>query len=185
MCATLAGQILNVSYISKSLGISVPTVNNWLSILERSYILFRLPPYFSNIGKRLIKSPKLYFYDTGLIAYLLELDSPEAILNSSYRGPMFENMVIAERIKSQHHSGKSPRLYYFRDSNGLEIDIVEEKGDQITLTEIKSTTTYGSGLKVNLEKVNALLGGNCSLELVYGGKERMQIKGLDVIPWND
>ena len=93
-------------------------------------MLFLLPPYFANIGKRLTKSPKLYFYDVGLAAYLLELTNPDQLQTSHYYGGLFENLVVADRMKRLHHRGEKPKLYFFRDSNGLEVDLVEERGQR-------------------------------------------------------
>ncbi len=184
-CATLLGQSLNYALLAKSVGIAVSTAKNWVSLLERSYILFLLPPYFANVGKRLVKSPKLYFYDVGLAAYLLELSSPAQAQASRYGGALFENLIIADRLKRRHHRGASPQLYHFRDSNGLEVDLVEPTGEQIRLTEIKSGMTFQPRMITNLHKVKTLLDQSATLEVVYGGAEAFTHQSVAVMRWDD
>lgn len=184
-CATLVGQTLNYAMLAQSIGLSVPTVKNWLSLLERSYVIFLLPPYFRNIGKRLVKSPKLYFYDTGLASYLLELASPNAVQTSRHNGALFENLIVADRMKQRQHSGQDTPLFFFRDSNGLEVDLVEVHVDQVHLTEIKSSATYHSRMLQALHKVRELFTEGTTLELVYGGEEEFEVGEVLVKNWQN
>lgn len=187
LCATLVGQLINHASIAKHLGISVSTVKNWLSLLERSYVLFQLSPYTTNIGKRLIKRPKLYFYDVGLAAYLLEFQSASELRGSRYYGGLFENLIVANQMKQIYHAGQEPWLYFFRDSNGLETDLIAGTTNRQQLTEIKASTTYQANMAKSLHKVADLLGSepaDTSKQLVYGGQESFQVNDLEVIAWN-
>lgn len=118
LCADRSGQLLNVNSLADDAGISHTTARNWLSVLEASYIIFLLQPYFSNISKRLVKSPKLYFYDVGLAAFLLGIENDKQISRDPLRGNLFENMVIAETLKHRFNSGKKSNIYFYRDSKG-------------------------------------------------------------------
>lgn len=183
ICATYAGQLINYSAIAASVGVSVPTIQSWFSVLEQSYLVFRLPPYFRNFGKRIIKSPKLYFYDTGLLCYLLNMRSTQDVINYYQLGALFENLIIAERMKIGHHRGEEPRLYFYRDSNQLEIDLLEDSASGIILTEIKANRTFKSNMLSNLDKVAAITQQPTQKQLVYGGDTTFEVMGAQVIPW--
>src|SRR3954469_10606924 len=144
LCASRTGQILNLASLASDCGISQPTARSWLSVLEASYIAFRLPPFFANIGKRLIKAPKLYFYDTGLVASLLNIENPHQLETHPLRGALFETWVVAEVAKAHLHQGRRPRLSFYRDRSGLEIDLILEKGADLVLVEVKSGQTPSS-----------------------------------------
>lgn len=150
VCATYTGQQVNANTISKEVGIDAKTVKKWLSILETSYIAFTLKPWFKNFKKRLTKSPKLYFYDTGLVCNLLGLDNAESIQNSSLKGPLFENYILTEILKCHHNHGKSKNFYFWRDSNGNEIDLIIERGLNVQCVEMKA------GLTVTKNHIKAL-----------------------------
>src|SRR5436309_355855 len=141
LCAGRTGQILNLASLASDCGISHPTARSWLSVLEASYIVFRVPPFFANLGKRLIKSPKLYFYDTGLAASLLNIESPRQIETHPLKGALFETWVVAEIAKAHLHRGRRPRFSVYRGRNGLEIDVILEKGADLVLVEVKSGQT--------------------------------------------
>ena len=184
VCAGFAGQTVNYGNIAKTVGISAATVKEWLSILEMSYILFQVPPYFTNFKKRLAKTPKLYFYDTGLLCYLLELASVEELQSSASYGALFENLIIADHFKSYFHRGwDTHRLYHYRDGQQMEVDLVKSRANRLTLTEIKSTTTYRSKLTKTLRQVAAASEVPTELELVYGGQETFASDGVRVLPW--
>ena len=174
LCAGRVGQILNTTELANEAGISVLTVKSWLSVLETSGIIFLLKPYYSNYGKRLIKSPKLYFYDTGLICSLIGLQNSTQLELHFLRGSIFENLVISNYIKESYFKGIEPNAYYWRDSNGLEIDLVMEENQQLKLYEIKSSATmnekFFSSLnklcilsKTPLKNANVVYGGNTTL----------------------
>jgi len=141
ICAVRTGQILNLSDMARDIGVSVPTAKRWLSILETGYQVFLLYPYYQNLGKRLVKSPKLYFNDTALACYLLGLADRDAVLNSPSFGALFETLIVTDVLKRFVHSGAMPSMYYLRTRDGLEIDLVIEIGQKIHLFEIKSAMT--------------------------------------------
>ncbi|MBI4051235.1 MAG: ATP-binding protein [Elusimicrobia bacterium] len=141
LCATRTAQILNLSEMARELGISVPTAKRWLSILEAGYQVYLLYPYYRNLGKRIVKSPKLYFTDTGLASYLLGLNEISTLVHSPSFGPLFETMVVCDFLKRFLHSGQKPPLYYLRSRDGLEVDLVVDLEDRLHLFEIKSAVT--------------------------------------------
>ena len=141
LCAVRTGQLLNLSDLARDIGVSVPTAKRWLSVLEAGYQMFLLYPYYRSIGKRLVKSPKLYFNDTALATYLLGLHERETLLNSPSLGNLFETLIVTDTLKRFLHSGEMPSLYYLRSRDGLEIDLVLELGQKLHLFEIKSTMT--------------------------------------------
>lgn len=174
LCAGRVGQILNTTELANEAGISVLTVKSWLSVLETSGIIFLLKPYYSNYGKRLIKSPKLYFYDTGLICSLIGLQNSSQLELHFLRGSIFENLVISNYIKESYFKGMEPNAYYWRDSNGLEVDLVIEENQQLKLYEIKSSATINEKFfssinklcilsKTPLKNANVVYGGNTTL----------------------
>jgi len=141
ICAGHIGQVINFSALSNECDINIKTLKTWLSVLEASHVLFFLRPYHRSLGKRIIKSPKLYFYDTGLVCSLLGILSPDQLNLHYLRGALFENMVIVEYVKHLYNGGKIPSIYYWRDSNQNEVDLVIEDGDQRKVIEIKTTAT--------------------------------------------
>lgn len=141
LCATRTGQILNLSEMARDIGISVPTAKRWLSMLETGYQVYLLYPYYRNIGKRLIKSPKLYFTDTALASYLLGIHDRETLLNSPNFGNLFETLIVTDVLKRFLHSGQMPAMYYLRTMDGLEVDLALEVGQKLHLFEIKGSMT--------------------------------------------
>jgi hypothetical protein len=151
--ATLSGQAINLTKISNSVGVSIPTVRSWIGILEQSYIIFRLRPYFRKLGKRLSKTPELYFYDTGLLCYLLGLRSVQDVEQYTKAGALFENLVIADAYKSFHHQGDEPRFYFYRDKDNTEVDLLHDRAALTKLWEIKASHKYHPMMIGSLEKV--------------------------------
>lgn len=141
LCATRTGQILNLTDLARDIGISIPTAKRWISILETGMQIYLLYPYYRNIGKRLIKSPKLYFNDTALASYLLGLHSEDALVNSPHFGALFETMVVGDMLKRFLNFGQLPSLYYLRTRDGMEVDAVIDLGERLHLFEIKATAT--------------------------------------------
>ncbi len=137
LLATRAGQILKLSGISSEMGISVPTVKRWIAALEATYIVYLLPPLYNNYGKRIIKAPKLYFYDMGLLNYLLKMPNAEVALNSPMAGALFENAVVSETLKRKLAEGIQPELYFWRSQSGVEIDLITRENGRFTPHEIK------------------------------------------------
>jgi predicted AAA+ superfamily ATPase len=191
LCAGRTGQILNLASLANDCGISQPTARSWLSVLEASYIVFRLPPFFANLGKRLIKSPKLYFYDTGLAATLLNIESPGQLESHPLRGALFESWVVSEIAKAHLHRGKRPRLFFYRDSGGLEIDLILERGTDLLLVEIKSAQTPSGQYFNAIERLAAAFSGQESSPriagrvVVYAGDESQRRGRGELLAWRD
>ena len=175
------GSILDITSISNDCGISTKTVTEWLSILHTSYICFLLPPWYENRGKRLVKSPKLYFYDTGLACALAEIDTVEQLMHDRLRGGLFENLVILEKMKAACNAGKRPSLYFYRDSNGVEVDMVEHVGGKLHPIEIKSSATFNPDFCKNLAKFAERYPDKCGQPIVfYSGDSDFTFKGVSV-----
>ena len=177
LCATRVGQEFVVSSVADELAIDMRTVNSWLSVLETSYTVFLLQPYFRNIGKRIVKTPKLYFYDTGLAAYLLGLKSAQDVQNSFLRGALFENMVVADIMKNRYNSGiTNPNLYFYRDKSQKEVDVVEELAyPKLAVYEVKSAQSLKSDFFKNMNYFRKLFGDDVvSSTLIYDGTEELQ-----------
>lgn len=190
LCASRTGQILNLSSLANDCGISQPTARSWLSVLEASYIVFRLPPFFANLRKRLIKSPKLYFYDTGLAASLLNIETPRQLGTHPLRGALFETWAVAEIAKAHLHRGRRPRLSFYRDRSGLEIDLVVEKGTELVLVEIKSAQTPSGQFLAAFDRLAGILDGKeapriADRVVVYGGEETQERSRGSILSWQD
>lgn len=186
LCAGRVAQLLNVASLASESGISVPTANAWLSILETSYTIFLLRPYYKNFNKRLVKSPKLYFCDTGLVASLLGLEETKQMETHYLRGELFENMVVAEFVKRAYAQGREPNLYFWRDSNNEEVDLLSEQGMDLECYEIKSAATMHSDYFASLKTFAkaAQLDTN-RLHVVYGGEQNIQTSNGDYISWQN
>ena len=184
LCAGRTGQILNLTSLASDAGISVNTVKSWLSLLESSFIIFLLQPYHRNFNKRIIKAPKLYFYDTGIVSSLLRISLSQLYTHYLY-GALFENLVISEIMKNQVHGGKFPSIYYWRESNGNEIDcVIEKSADEIILLEIKAGQTYNSDYIKNLNRFPVSeFHGITKKCLIYSGKETSSMSGVQIFAW--
>ena len=184
MCAARVGQLLNLSSLSADCGITHNTASAWISVLEASYILWLLRPHHRNFNKRLVKSPKLYFVDVGFAAWLLGIREPEQISFHSYRGVLFENFVITELLKERFNKGLEPNLFFWRDSKGLEIDLIFEKEGDLKPVEIKLGQTIVPEFMAGLEKWSTLAGNpNCPATLIYGGDRELVKGNVDILPW--
>lgn len=170
LCASRAGSLLNVAALASDAGVSVPTVRSWLSLLESSYVLKLLQPYHANTRKRLTKTPKLYFYDTGLLCALLGISSPEELVRHEMYGAVFENYVISEQLKAHLNALRSPELYFYRDDSKIEVDLVDVTRSPTVLAEVKSGQTYRPGFARHVRSVNASLSLSASEVVVYGGQ---------------
>ena len=169
LCAGRVGQLLNLSALGSDAGVSHTTAREWLTVLETSYIVFQLPPYHANLRKRLVKSPKLYFYDVGLASYLIRIEHADQVATHPLRGPLFENLVVAETLKYRFNRGLQPNLSFFRDSRGLECDLFYETGRGIGAIEIKSGATIASDYFTSLHRVAALIPDISTKTVIYGG----------------
>lgn len=184
LLAGRTGQLLNQTSLGNEVGVSSNTITQWLSILEASFLVFSLAPWSVNIGKRLVKSPKIYFYDVGLACWLLGIKTVEQLQHHPLRGALFENLVVLEVMKSLRNQGLQDPLYFFRDSNGLEIDLLLDHADGLQLVEIKASQTVSMPLFKNLRTVAALLGDRVKTQhLIYGGAERQDRTGTQVLPY--
>jgi uncharacterized protein len=183
LCALRIGTTINFTTLATDCGISVITAKNWLALLETSFVLFLLPPYHVNLGKRITKTPKLYFYDVGLAITLMGLDKEAVIKNRVLYGALFENMIIVDVIKNFHAQGIRPMLTFFRDSNQHEIDLIIEGGGNVTPVEIKATQTMDSKFFQTLTWFREQLPNSQDPIVVYGGDaQQVRSKGK-VISW--
>ena len=185
--AANTGSPVNMSKLGAEVSIDARTVNSWLSILEESYIVFRLAPYYSNLGKRFVKTPKLYFYDTGLLCSLLGFTNKKELNKHKMRGHLFEAAVISEIAKKHFNAGRRPRLYYWRDSDNKEkeIDLLEESPQGLELTEIKSSQTANREYTKNLLNfVPPSPGTVKSKRVIYDGSEKPVFSGVRFVNWN-
>jgi uncharacterized protein len=186
LCAGRTGQLLNLSSRSVECGITHNTAKAWISVLEASYIVFLLRPHHANFNKRLVKSPKLYFYDVGLVSWLLGIQTPEQIETHPLRGNLFETCIIAELMKSRLNNGERTNLFFWRDSNGNEVDVIVEQGTQLLPVEIKSGKTVTKEAFKGLEKWHALASKVAGEPvLIYGGSESYRQTGVKVIGWRE
>ena len=186
LCAARVGQLLNVSSLANECEISVPTLYSWLSFRETSYVVFLLRPYYKNFNKRLVKSPKLYFYDTGLACSLLGLNSAEQVSTHYLRGEMFENMVVSECVKRFYSQGKEANIYFWRDSNGNEVDLLVEDGVNLRAYEIKSAATLRSDFFNGLDAFSKLSGTPKDASVVvFGGDADFQTSDGRFISWRN
>lgn len=185
LMASRVANEFNASRISNEIGIDVKTVQHWLSILTTSYIAFTLPPYYRNIGKRIVKAHKLYFYDTGLVSYLLGLESAEHVTTHPLRGALFENMVVSEFFKRRFNQGKSPHLFYYRDNSQKEIDLIEEESfGQLYAYEIKSAKRFNTQFCAGIDYFKKLYGESVvGGTVLYDGNETIKANQIDCLNW--
>jgi hypothetical protein len=181
LCAGRVGQVLNLESLGADAGISGVQARQWVTILEASYIAFLLPPWFENLGKRLVKSPKLYFHDVGLASWLCGIERESQIATHPLRGNLFENMVVVEALKKRFGAGRQANLHFFRDARGLEVDLLWPNGANYIPIEIKSGMTFASDWFLPIEKLHAFLPGRFEGGmLVYGGNQSWDRTGVGV-----
>ena len=184
LCAGNAGQLLNASRIGADCGLNHGTVQSWISVLEASYVAFRLQPHHSNFRKRVVKTPKLYFWDVGLAVRLLGIESASQLATHPLRGALFENWVIVELAKGRFNRGQRSNLYFWRNNLGLEVDVLAERAGRLCPIEIKSGATFASDWLGNLNKWRKLAGDvSGAPQLVYGGDSDWKEGAVDVLPW--
>ena len=163
------GQLMDFTSLAGDVGVSANTVKNWLSVLEASFIVYKLPPYFENFGKRVIKSPKYYFTDTGLLCFLLGIENSQQVARDPLIGQLFENLVVMDFVKNLYNRGKLANLYFYRDSNGLEVDLLFQRGRGLVPMEIKSSATYKPELLKCLKRIMELSPHMGDGYLIYAG----------------
>ena len=180
------GQLINFNNISNELGVDQKTVKSWFSILEASFIVFFLQPHHKNFNKRIVKTPKLYFYDTGLASNLLGIQDEDSLDLHWAKGALFENLIILEMLKTNLNKGLQPKLYFWRDNTGNEIDCIEERGEDIYSYEIKSSKTIQKDFFKGLNYYNKISDSkNKTSYLVYGGNDSYPLSEHSVLSWKD
>lgn len=181
LLAGRVGQVVNYTSLANDVGVSAPTVKNWLSVLKASYVVFELPPFFANIRKRLVKSPKVYFTDVGLAAFLLGIRTEEQAQRDPLRGSLYENLVIADIVKGALNRGLRPEIYFFRDSRGNEVDLLIRENGRLIPVEIKSAATFSPDFVKGLERFRALgLDRVAAGAVLYDGEQRFEVGGVRV-----
>jgi len=183
LCAANVGQELNKSRLGNDLGVDLKTVASWLSILEASYLVFRLPPHFKNFRKRVTRSAKLYFYDVGLAAYLLGIREASVLRAHPLRGPLFENFIIAEVLKQRFNQVADSNLYFYRDNKGHEVDLLLDFGFGVHTVEIKAAKTFSTDFLKGLRYYARLNPGVRRSYLVYTGEHRQSVQGVQLLPY--
>lgn len=181
LLAGRTGQVMNYQSLASDIGVDGKTIKEWLSILEASFVVFKLPPYFENFGKRVIKSPKYYFMDTGLLCYLLGIEKPEQVTRDPLVGLLFENMIFLEALKARYNQGRVSNLYFYRDSHGNEIDLLYASGRELTGVEVKSSSTFTPHFKKMLLRFSKKQQTLHSSIIVYNEEERQFSDGIKAI----
>lgn len=170
LCAARIGSLFNASELGAEVGVSSKTISHWISVLQASYLITLLPPYYENIPKRLVKSPKLYFNDPGLACYLLDIETPQQLDRDKMRGAIFENMIVMETIKHRYNMGLEGGVFFYRDSNQNEVDILIKQEGELTAIEVKSSMTYSSSFEKTLTQIEGWIKPPISKKaIVYSG----------------
>lgn len=185
LLAGRVGQIINLQSLANDTGVDGKTIKEWLSILEASYVIFRLPPYFENFGKRVIKTPKVYFTDTGLLCYLLGIERIEQVARDPLIGSLFENLIALEALKTRYNAGLTPNLYFFRDSQGHEIDLLQKQGSTLMGVEIKAASTWNGSFKRTLQHFDQQLSPLATRAVVYSGQALEFSDGTKALSYKD
>ena len=185
LLAGRVGQIINYQSLSSDVGVDGMTIKAWLSILEASFVIFRLPPYFENFGKRVIKTPKIYFTDTGLLCYLLGIERIDQVGRDPLIGNMFENLVVLEALKARYNQGLTPNLYFYRDNQGHEIDLLHTQGSELLGVEIKSASTWNASFKKALQHFDQKLKPLAKRAIVYSGKKIEFSDGVQTVSYKE
>jgi len=189
LMAGRTGQLLNFSQIGSDLGLSHNTVKAWVSVLESSYIAFRMQPFFRNLNTRLIKTPKMHFYDTGLVCFMLGIESPDQLATHPLRGAIFESWAVSEILKTRIHLGLRPHMVFYRDQKGNEVDLLIETGSSITAVEIKSGQTVNKDMYRKLVWLEEFMRKrlphlSMNMKLVYSGNSSQTRNNVEIIPWS-
>lgn len=172
LCAARAGCEVNLSSIGVEVGVSAPTISSWISMLNASYITYQIHPYYANINKRLSKTPKLYFFDTGLLVYLLGIEEASQLENHPNKGAVFENMAVTELMKSRYNMAKDPNISFYRENSGREVDIVQVNPDGLDIFEVKAGKTFQPDFVKNLSYLKSVIPGVSRSTVIYDGVTR-------------
>ena len=182
LCAGRIGTEFNSQALSNEVGVSYHTINHWLSVLEASYLVFRLQPFYQNIGKRLVKTPKIYFYDTAVVCFLLGIETPEQLPTHPLRGAIFENYVVLEFLKNRYNAGKTNNLFFYKDKSQREIDILQQFGSQYNAYEVKSSTTFHSEFSSNLNYLKKIFRDTLvKRQVIYDGNSDLDTSENGVV----
>lgn len=186
LLAGRTGQLIDYSSLANDVGVDSKSVRSWLSILEASFLVFKLQPYFENFGKRVVKNPKYYFTDVGLLCFLLGIREPEQVTRDPLVGGIFENLIILEFLKERWNRGHIADFYFFRDSNSNEVDLLVMEGRNILAMEIKSCSTFSTGLLKGIFRIKKLM-DNAFLKtfLIYNGKPFERSDGISALHFRD
>ena len=182
LLAGRVGQLVNFNSLATEAGVTQPTTKAWLAALKNTYVCFTLKPHLKNFNKRIVKTPKVYFYDTGLLCYLLKINSPDILDIHPLRGQVFENFVISETMKNVLNSAGDPQLYFWRDQKGHEVDLVEDKSHYLFPIEIKLSSTFNRAFTKNLDYLNKLQNYDKG-KVIYTGDESFHYKNYDIVNW--
>lgn len=185
LCAGRTGQLLNMNSLAVETGVDNKTIGAWLSVLEASFVVFRLQPYHKNFNKRIVKMPKLYFYDTGVASALLGIENPDQLALHPFRGGLFENMIIVDFLKSRYNKGKPNNLYFWRDSLGTEIDLLVEKANSLLPIEIKSGQTITDDYFKSMSAWLRISGMEKGWVIYAGDEKQVRSNGITVLPLNE
>lgn len=185
LCAGRVGQLLNMASLASDVGVSPNTVKDWISILEAGFIVFLLRPWYENIGKRLVKAPKLYFWDIGLASLLMGNKNPSHVAVHPLRGPLFENLVIADTLKRDAHRVGHRNFFFYRDNHGVEVDLLIADGPRTDLVEIKSAQTAYPEMWKQIPSVREQIGRPGSDRVVFGGTGRFPMRGVEIFGWRE
>ena len=185
LLAGRTGHLIDYGSLANDVGVDAKTIKNWLSILEASFLIFKLPAYFENFGKRVVKAPKYYFMETGLLCFLLGIRSVDQISRDPLVGSIFENLVVIECLKTRYNRGLVSDLYYFRDSKGNEVDLVSPSGRSLTIAEIKSASTFSESMLKGLRRFKNLSQAELSPFLVYNGKPYRLSDGTEALSFKE
>lgn len=184
LLAGRTGQVLNLHSLSSDVGVSSTTLHEWLSLLEASFIIYRLQPYYNNFGKRTIKSPKIYFTDVGLLCYLLGISEIHQVGRDPLIGSIFENMVVIEAIKTLLNQGKETKLFFYRDNNQLEVDLLYQKGHEMIPIEIKSAMTFHPSFRQKLDRICRLMDSSKAY-IIYAGEIEIQLENIKIMNYTN
>jgi len=182
LCASRIGSQFVASQLANEVGVSANTIKSWLNVLQASYIITLLPPYYENVSKRLVKTPKLYFTDTGIACYLLDIETPQQLARDKMRGPLFENLIVMETLKYRFNQGKSSNAYFYRDSNQNEIDLILKQGNELIGIEVKSSMTYHKSFENTLRNMPHYISGNTKYRaVVYTGEMENKLGDIQLL----
>jgi len=185
LCAGRTAQLVNLNALSEEIGISHNTVKQWISVLEESYIIRLVRPYHANVNKRLVKSPKMYFLDTGLVCFLLGIHTSEQVESHPLRGALFETFAFSELLKAEYNSALNDNMYFYRDQGSLEIDFVLDYGSTCEALEVKSSKTLHPDFMKNVASFSTLIQATNNKFLLYGGEETVAYMGATAVGWRN